>query len=49
MLHPSPPNYYLAVPQKTSSTLKTRTWGFFIGETLVTISKLLRRDAVTLR
>jgi hypothetical protein len=41
--HPSPPSYFLAVPKTTSRSLKTRTWGFFMGEVLVAISKLLEQ------
>ena len=49
MRNPSPPKNSLAVSKITSSTLKSSTWGFFIGETLIAISKLLERSTVTLR
>ncbi|MGZ5490489.1 MAG: hypothetical protein ACXWE6_07015 [Nitrososphaeraceae archaeon] len=48
MRNPSPPKNSLAVSKITSSSLNTRTWGFFMDKTLVSMLKLLRRSAVTL-
>ncbi|MGZ5551368.1 MAG: hypothetical protein ACXWE7_11340 [Nitrososphaeraceae archaeon] len=47
MRNPSPPWNSLAVPKITSSSLLSKTWGFFMKITLVLLLKLLRVNAVT--
>ncbi|MGZ5491518.1 MAG: hypothetical protein ACXWE6_12365 [Nitrososphaeraceae archaeon] len=48
MRNPSPPKNSLAVLKITSSSLLSKTWGFFMKITLVLLLKLLRVNAVTL-